>query len=175
VRSYLFADVAGFSRLREVQLIPFVEKFLGCLGETIDRFQNDQCETAGDGIYLVMRDPAQAAECALEMQRRLRAFDFGSVGLPDTLKLRIAIHHGPGQVVTDPVTHMRKLMGREITRAARIEPITPLSEVYVTEQMACALALSTEADRFTCEYVGVVPSAKSFGSFRMYSLKFAGV
>src|SRR5207248_5567319 len=72
VRSYLFADVSGFSKLREVQLIPFIEKFLGCLGETIDRFENDQCETAGDGIYLVMRDPAEAAECALEMQRKLR-------------------------------------------------------------------------------------------------------
>jgi adenylate cyclase len=175
VRSYLFADVSGFSKLREVQLVPFVEKFLGSLGETIDRFESDQCETAGDGIYLVMRDAAQAAECALEMQRKLRAFDFGSAGLPDTLKLRIAIHHGPGQVVTDPVMHVLKLMGREITRAARIEPITPLGEVYVTEQMACALALSAEAYRFTCEYVGVVPSAKSFGSFRMYSLKAGGM
>ena len=122
-----------------------------------------------------MRDAAHAAECALEMQRQLRSFDFESAGLPASLKLRVAIHHGPGQVVIDPVLHVQKLIGREITRAARIEPITPLGEVYVTEQMACALALSPEANRFTCEYVGVVPSAKSFGSFRMYSLKTGGM
>lgn len=175
IRCFLFADVSGFSRLREVQLVPFVEQFLGGLGEVIGRFETDLRETAGDGIYLVMRNPAQAAECALEMQRRVRKFDFAGTGLPPSLNLRIAIHHGPGQVVTDPILHLRKLVGREITRAARMEPITPLGEVYVTEQMACALALSTEADRFTCEYVGVVPSAKSFGSFRMYSLKSGGM
>jgi tetratricopeptide (TPR) repeat protein len=175
VRSYLFADVSGFSKLREAQLVPFVERFLGSLGEVIDRYKTDLRETAGDGIYLVMRDPAQAAECALEMQRRVRHFDFDAVGLPSSLNLRIAVHHGPGQVVTDPVLHIPKLMGREITRAARMEPITPLGAVYVTEQMACAIALSREANRFTCEYVGVVPSAKSFGSFRMYSLKAGGM
>ena len=175
VRSDVFADVAGFSKLREPQLVPFVEKFLGCLGKIIGRFEVDRAETAGDGIYLVMRDAAHAAECALEMQRQLRSFDFESAGLPASLKLRVAIHHGPGQVVIDPVLHVQKLIGREITRAARIEPITPLGEVYVTEQMACALALSPEANRFTCEYVGVVPSAKSFGSFRMYSLKTGGM
>jgi tetratricopeptide (TPR) repeat protein len=101
VRSYLFADVAGFSKLREPQLVPFVEKFIGCLGGIIGRFDVDRAETAGDGIYLVMQDPARAAECALEMQRQLRSFDFESAGLPPTLKLRIAIHHGPGQVVMD--------------------------------------------------------------------------
>ena len=175
VRSYLFADVSGFSRLNEAQLVPFVETFLGKLAEVINRFESDQRETAGDGIYLVMRDPADAAECALEMQRRVRKFDFAGAGLPSTLNLRIAIHHGPGQVVIDPVLGLTKLIGREITRAARIEPITPLGEVYVTEQMACALALSRGAERFTSEYVGVVPSAKSFGSFRMYSLKAGGM
>jgi class 3 adenylate cyclase len=68
----------------------------------------------------------------------------------------------------DPVLKMTTYMGAHVSRTARIEPVTPPGEVYVTEQFAARLAL--EADAYNCDYVGVVPAAKDFGTMRMYHL-----
>jgi hypothetical protein len=57
-----------------------------------------------------------------------------------------------------------------VTRAARIEPVTPPGEVFVTEAMAAALALSGEAS-VRPEYVGSTQLAKNYGSLRMYVLR----
>ena len=59
-------------------------------------------------------------------------------------------------------------MGAHVSRTARIEPVTPPAEVYVTEQFAARLALESAA--FDCNYVGVMPAAKDFGVMRMYHL-----
>jgi class 3 adenylate cyclase len=68
----------------------------------------------------------------------------------------------------DPVLHRRSYMGAHVSRTARIEPVTPPGEVYVTEQFAARLAL--ELDGYACNYVGQVPAAKDFGTMRMYHL-----
>jgi hypothetical protein len=72
--------------------------------------------------------------------------------------------------VHDPILDRPSFAGREIIRAARMEPITPPGEIFVTEQLASALFLAGETG-FRCDYVGVLPSAKGFGSFRMYAVK----
>ena len=54
------------------------------------------------------------------------------------------------------------------SRTARIEPVTPPGEVYVTEQFAARLAL--EPNAYACDYVGQIPAAKSYGTMRMYHL-----
>ena len=46
--------------------------------------------------------------------------------------------------------------------AARIEPITPPSQVYVTESCAAQLVLS-RAMKYRAEYVGIMPMVKDFG------------
>jgi hypothetical protein len=40
----------------------------------------------------------------------------------------------------------------------------------VTEQLASALFLAGAKD-WRCDYVGIQPTAKGFGNFRMYSIK----
>ncbi|HET7883270.1 MAG TPA: hypothetical protein VFL55_20455, partial [Acetobacteraceae bacterium] len=57
-----------------------------------------------------------------------------------------------------------------VSRAARIEPITPVGTVYVTEAFAAALAAQRDSP-FVCEYVGQVSAAKDYGRMRMYSLR----
>jgi class 3 adenylate cyclase len=86
------------------------------------------------------------------------------------LQLRIAIHYGPAHPVHDPILDRPSFAGREIIRAARIEPVTPPGEIYVTEQLASALFLAGVRD-YRCDYVGIQPAAKGFGNFRMYSIK----
>lgn len=171
-RCLLFADVKGFSKLPERNMDAFVRRFMGAQAEAIGRFGHDIDfrATAGDGIFLVFRTPLLAAECGLAMQQKVGDFDRRQHDIEVDLRLRIAIHYGPVHPVHDPILDMPSFAGREIIRAARMEPITPPGEIFVTEQLASALFLAGAAD-YRCDYVGILPSAKSFGSFRMYSIK----
>ncbi|HEX4026852.1 MAG TPA: adenylate/guanylate cyclase domain-containing protein [Rhizomicrobium sp.] len=171
-RCLLFADVKGFSKLPERDMEAFVQHFMGGLAAAIQDFAHDidYRATAGDGVFLVFRTPLLAAQCGLAMQARVGAFDRDRQGIEAALQLRIAIHYGPVHPVHDPILDRPSFAGREIIRAARMEPITPPGEIFVTEQLASALFLAGETG-FRCDYVGILPSAKGFGSFRMYSIK----
>ena len=90
-------------------------------------------------------------------------------GLPDSLGLRLGMHFGPVYEAVDPILQRPNFFGYHVSRAARIEPITPEGEVYVTEATAAALAVEAP-ERFRCDYVGRVPLAKNYGAFPMYAL-----
>ena len=171
-RCLLFADVKGFSKLPERDMEAFVQHFMGGLADAINGFAHDidYRATAGDGVFLVFRTPLLAARCGLAMQAWVSAFARDRRGIEADLQLRIAIHYGPVHPVRDPILNRPSFAGREIIRAARMEPITPPGEIFVTEQLASALFLAGECG-LRCDYVGVLPSAKGFGSFRMYSIK----
>jgi adenylate cyclase len=170
-RSLLFADVRGFSSLLDSQIPAFVEHALGAFAGALAphahavRFSN----TWGDGLYVAFDDVASAATAALELQRAFARVDFTRHGLPDRLALRVGVHTGPVFECDDPVTARPVPFGAHVTRAARIEPITPPGEVYVTEPFAALLAL--EAHDQDCEYVGLVAAAKEWGTERLYVLR----
>jgi class 3 adenylate cyclase len=67
----------------------------------------------------------------------------------------------------DPVTKRPNYIGAHVSRAARIEPITPPGEVYASGAFA-ALARSEEIKEFICTYVGQTPLAKGYGTFPTY-------
>jgi hypothetical protein len=77
---------------------------------------------------------------------------------------------GPVFPGLDRVTGREKFFGKEVVRTARIEPVTPTGETYVTEQFAACLGFAA-GDSYSCEYVGLQPMAKGFGECRMYSLR----
>jgi hypothetical protein len=60
--------------------------------------------------------------------------------------------------------------GAHVSRAARIEPVTPERCVYVTETLAAVLALYN-ASEFECDYVGMTQTAKRYGKMRMFLLR----
>jgi hypothetical protein len=99
----------------------------------------------------------------------MRAVDLEALGLPRHVSLRVAAHLGPVHVLWDAVTRTTTFCGTHVTQAARIEPITPEGEVYVTEAFAAVLALET--DGYACDYVGTVPTAKGYGALRMHLLR----
>jgi class 3 adenylate cyclase len=120
-----------------------------------------------------MRDAHAAATCALELTETLAAIDLARAGLPGHLALRLAAHVGPVFPIIDPVLRMAAFMGSHVSRTARVEPVTPPGEVYVTEPFAAAIALGGGSET-RCDYVGHLPSAKDFGRMRMYRLRRAG-
>ncbi|HEY9304041.1 MAG TPA: adenylate/guanylate cyclase domain-containing protein, partial [Mycobacterium sp.] len=168
----LFGDIHGFSKLTDTQLPGFTEKIMGTLGEVAHRHQKHIAfvNTWGDGIFVVFHNAGRAAACALDMQDAMNTIDLNAAGLPETLKLRLGGHLGPVYELHDPVTDRPNYYGAHVSRAARIEPITPEGCVYVTETFAAMLALYN-AGQFSCDYVGNTEMAKHYGRLRMFLLR----
>jgi hypothetical protein len=171
-RAMLFGDIHGFSKLSDAQLPLFTGTIMGTLGEVVRRYQQHITfvNTWGDGIFVVFRDAGRAAECALDMQDAMNGIDLVAAGLPETLRLRLGGHLGPVYELDDPVTDRPNYYGAHVSRAARIEPITPEGCIYVTETFAAMLALHN-ADQFSCDYVGNTEMAKHYGRLRMFLLR----
>jgi class 3 adenylate cyclase len=167
----LFADVAGFSKLTEEQIPPFVRQYLGKVAEVLSEAAEQPLlsNTWGDGLYLVFPGVRETGRFALRLSDALHAVDWTQYGLPATLALRIAVHAGPVYACTDPVTGRLNFLGAHVALAARIEPITPPGAVYGSGAFA-ALAKSYQIDDFVCTYVGQTPLAKAYGTFPMYVL-----
>lgn len=171
VRAMLFADVKGFSKLSDEQLPRFADQVLGGFARVLDRHGAavEHRNTWGDALYAVVADVPRAAACALELQEAMRAIDLDRAGLPRDLAMRLGAHVGPVFPIRDPVLDVPAFMGSHVSRTARIEPVTPAGEVYVTEPFAAALALH-RLSAFMHDYVGHLPAAKDFGRMRMYRL-----
>src|SRR5258708_23832451 len=80
---------------------------------------------------------------------------------------RVGEHTGPVYLCTDPVTQRLNYIGAHVSRAARIEAITPVGQVYASQPFA-ALAAAQGVEEFSCTYVGQTSMAKKFGSFPTY-------
>jgi hypothetical protein len=172
IRSVLFGDFKGFSRLHDEHIPRFLETVMKPVAEVLDRYAEHVIvrNTWGDGLFLIMDDAVHGARCALDLQDRLRTVDLAAAGLPPDLALRLGGHTAPLVPVYDPVLRINMVMGRGLTRAARIEPRTPPGEVYVTAAFAALLRLEP-----TCgvmpEYVGHLTTAKNFETTPMYLLR----
>jgi hypothetical protein len=175
VRALLFGDIKGFSKLSDEQLPRFADHVLGSFAQVLDH-RADHVEhrnTWGDAVYVVVHGVERAAACALELQDAMTRIDLGAAGLPGHLSLRLGAHVGPVFPVHDAVLGAAAFMGSHVSRTARVEPVTPPGEVYVTEAFAAAHALAGQTET-ACDYVGHLPAAKDFGRLRMYRLRRVG-
>jgi class 3 adenylate cyclase len=168
VCAMLFGDVRGFSKLGDLQVPRFLTQVMGGLAVALEGEEILHRNTWGDGIYLVLPDAGRAARCALRLRDAMRGLLRADTGLPETLGLRLAGHVGPVFECFDPILQSTVFCGSHVTRTARLEPVTPEGEVFVSEPFAAALVL--EAPDMRCEYVGEMPAAKGYGMLRMYHL-----
>ena len=178
IGALLFADAVGYSGLNERQVRAFVDVFLTGLSEIAKRpayrEHTLECNTWGDAVFLAMDDVALAGRLALDLRDHVRApaqrAAFREHGLPDRLALRIALHAAVLRCMTDPFTDIQRVAGAQISHAARIEPITPVGEVYASDTFA-ALSRADGAQGFRCQYVGRTVLAKNFGTFPTYHVR----
>lgn len=172
IRSVLFGDFKGFSRLRDEHIKLFLATVMQPVAEVLDRYPREVIvrNTWGDGLFLVMEDAVSGARCALDLQDRMRTIDLAAAGLPADMGLRLGGHTAPLVPVYDPVLRLPMVMGRGLTRAARIEPRTPTGEVYVTTGFAALLRLEP-GNGVISEYVGHLTTAKNFETTPMYLLR----
>jgi class 3 adenylate cyclase len=165
----LFADARGFSKLTEEEVPLFVKHFLGTVAAVVARSPHPPIltNTWGDGLYFVFNDVRQTGAFALDLCEAVRTTDWTAKGFRHDLSLRIGLHAGPTYECLDPVTGRPNFIGAHVSRAARIEPITPPGEVYASGAFA-ALARADQVDEFVCAYVGQTPLAKGYGTFPTY-------
>ena len=174
LRSLLFADFAGFSRLEEDRLSRFLEVVMGRIADVLDR-HGDAVLTRnswGDAAHAVIATPVQAAQIALEIQSELSPRLLQEMGLPAEGGMRISLHHGPIFEHFDAVRSAQAFYGTEVTVAARIEPRVPVGAIYTTQPFAAII----EADQndLNFEFVGKMDLAKNYGVRILYRLSRSG-
>ena len=176
IRSILFADFKGFSRLGERELPLFMREVMGRIGATLDRYgaHVEFRNTWGDALYAIVDEPRTAAHLALELHRDLQGLPPGLAPQGAPSGMRIGLHYGPIYVGTDRVTGADLWYGGEVNRTARIEPITPIGDVYCTEPFASALILDG-VEGLEPAPLGERALAKDFGMVRLYRLARADV
>ena len=174
IMAMLFADAVNFSKLTEPQIPRFLNHFLGAIGNLMSKSEHAPLikNTWGDGLYFVFPHVRDAGLFALELCQLMVNTDWSKKGLPKAINLRIALHAGPVYACVDPVTGQQSYTGTHVSRAARIEPITPPGQVYSSQAFA-ALAAAQGVKDFTCDYVGQTPLAKGYGTFATYHLRSA--
>jgi len=172
IRALLFADAVGFSKLEEQQIPLFVRCFLGAIAKLVKGGSHSPIltNTWGDGLYFVFRTVTDAGVFALELCDNINNSDWVEFGLPKSLNLRIGLHAGPVYACFDPILERPNYVGTHVSRAARIEPVTPPGLVYASESFA-ALAAAEAVTEIYCEYVGQTPLAKGYGTFPTYVVR----
>ncbi len=168
IRALLFADAEGFSKLTDEEVPLFARHFLGLAGRLTAESAHRPLtkNTWGDGLYFVFSNVRDAGQFALDFRDAVCSTDWSKHGLP-ALNLRIGLHAGPVFSCCDPVTQHTTYIGANVSRAARIEPITPPGEVYASQTFA-ALAAAEGVKEFRCDYVGQTSMAKKYGTFPTY-------
>jgi len=168
----LFLDVKGYSRLNEEQIPKFVQHFMGTIGSVIERYKVKPLfkNTWGDALHCVFKNIKDAGNFAIELRDLICSIQWKEKGLPEDLNLRISLHAGPVFSFKDPILKVANYTGSHVSRAARIEPVTPPGEIYASQQFA-AMAYSQGVNDFKCEYIGQVPLPKKGGIIPLYLIK----
>lgn len=171
IRSMLFADVVGFSKLPDPAYPGLMNDFLTGAARILadPRHPALVSNTWGDAIFAIFASPAEAARAALALQALVASSV--SPGPTETarLKLRIGLHTGPVHQGLDPITRNISFMGKHINLAARIEPIAQEGHVYVSGEFAAIAALAGD-DEFLFDYVGQQPLPKNAGVIPVFRL-----
>lgn len=184
IATLLFADVVGYSRLRDRQL-PAFWRFIQAVTERMRRDAPEprMIDSWGDAILAVHQRALDAADYALELREGFLALDSRDFGLDQRLQLRIALHAGPVFESCHPLTGQRLVYGGNVNRAARIEPITIPDRVYASEQFVAVITAEDSAaeaetrlqggvhrPRHRCTYRGMLDLAKGYGTQALYEI-----
>jgi len=168
----LFADIKGFSKFSEKQLISFSENFLKKVSIITSKYKTGilSKRTAGDGLFFMFKNLKTACNVALELQRCVAETDWTNFGLPEDLSVRISLDAGPCYTFKNPVINEIDFSGNYINRAARIEPITPPGYIYASESFV-ALSNAEGINSVRFDYAGQVILPKNFGIIPVYNVR----
>jgi class 3 adenylate cyclase len=172
----LFADVAGFSKIKEALFPEFLSQYGNLLKKTLNSPAGKAslfANTWGDGLHMVFKEVREAAEFALMLLEEAEkpwgdgGVNWGKLGMADQVPLRVALHTGPVFEVPGVFGGREAYFGQHVNRAARIEPVTGEGCVYASEQFASLLTMAA-GDRFQCEFLSIRELAKGYDRCPLY-------
>lgn len=185
IKCMMFSDLSGYSKLQDEHIPAFLD-FLQKLNFYIQKIELpiESINTWGDAVFAVADDPITIADfglfyCDIVNQLGLKYPEF-----PMPIRARISLHSGPVYKALDPFIKKENFYGGHINRAARLEPVTKVGQVFATQQFVSILSaeinkLKSEysqqginyKEKFATEYVGIIPLAKNFGVQEVYHLR----
>jgi len=186
IKTMLFADVVGYSKLPEEYLPAFMYEFLQRIAQRLQgvEVEPEYLNTWGDAIFAVMSRAVPMTCYALALQEAVCAGNWAELGLPAQMNIRIALHAGPVYAGMDPILRRQNVYGSHVNRAARLEPVTVPGCIYASEQFAALLteersAAEQDARRnnepyefpYVAEWVGALSLAKNYGSQTIYHIR----
>ena len=171
LKAMLFMDVKDYSTLSERQVSTFIEQVFTELSIVTQAYEEQisYINTWGDGIFIALDSVKSAALLALEIQQTFNDIDMTAAGYPEGIGMRIGAHYGPVHSVNDPFMNRQGLFGREVSFAARIEPVTVSGSIYVSEAFACALAVVSQGN-FRTEYISNLHISERETTVRLFAL-----
>lgn len=185
IKSMMFSDLSGYSKLQDEHVPSFLD-FLGKLNAAVEKIGLDieSINTWGDAVFAVADSAIKIADFGLRYCDVIEALGKKYPEFPFPIRARISLHSGPVFIAEDPFIKKMNFYGGHINRAARLEPVTTVGQVYATQQFVALLHGETNDERnefvqkglkyyerYATEYVGVIPLAKSFGQQEVYHLR----
>jgi hypothetical protein len=174
IKTLLFADVVGYSKIPEDQIKHFAPEFLGMISSLIAEPPRPVLtNTWGDAIYFVFDEPVSAGNVALRLLETLKQGRWRRE-LVAPLNLRISLHTGPVILCLDPVIRQISFTGSHVSHTARIEPIVREGEVWATEAFVSYAMIDTQKRgrqrQFGFDYLGQIDFAKNYGRYPLFRL-----
>ncbi|HTI31042.1 MAG TPA: adenylate/guanylate cyclase domain-containing protein [Sphingomonas sp.] len=172
LKAFLFADFPGFTRISEARLPLFWSRVMAVAGSVLARFGEgvNFANSWGDAVFAVFDTAEIAAHAGLALQTELLGIAPSELGLSSPTQMRVSLHYGPVYFGKDPISGRTTFYGTEVSRAARVEPLTPPGSVYASEPISAILAM-TAPDEFSATYVGQIGLPKGFGQYPLYALR----
>ena len=177
IKTLLFADVVGYSKIPEGQIKHFAPEFLGMISVLISTPPRPVLtNTWGDAIYFVFDEPIAAGNVALRLLETIRQGTWRRE-LVAALNLRISLHTGPVILCLDPVIRQISFTGSHVSHTARIEPMVHEGEVWATEAFVSYAMIDSERQgyqrQFGFDYLGQIDFAKNYGRYPLFRLSSA--
>lgn len=171
--AFLFADIKGYSNLDWTELNQFFTNILPKIASVLNSYSQENVlfykNSWGDAIFAAFWDTRSAAFCALELRDLFKLQDWGSLKIKP-LKTRIALHCGNVFFGLDPVLERQGLVGKQVTLAARVEPITLSDHVWATKDFIDQLKQETCLE-IAYDSLGEYSLAKDYGRKILYNLR----
>jgi class 3 adenylate cyclase len=168
----LFSDIRGYSKLSDRDILWYYNELHPLLAKVLDEFRSDiqHIDTWGDAIFLVTEKASTVAKIAVALNTVLAEIDQSKLSIKEPLMMRIGLHFGPVYKLYDHLAECYTYSSNDVTKTARIEPVTPPGEIFGTEPFVAMLELEGEGWA-NFEYAGTLSSAKNFGAFRMFHIR----
>jgi len=166
--SILFADIKGFSEIKNDKLYSILNSQINNLLDVILTKQN--CffkNTWGDAFFICSHDPIDLVEIAFSLRDFFRNTNWIAKGFPKMLTIRIAVHTEK-VIVKYEKGEIKNVIGTNVNSAARIEPMVSPNDIWASNIFR-QLAID-EVSNFEFVDLGIRDLAKEYGKMHLFKV-----